>query len=122
MVCLEDIPLQCFSFFGKIFIESSITFGACSSPSIFHWISEIVPVIATVLAMMRRKHVLKQLDDVVAFGVRQLVTRFNRNYKEVCSLLRVRLASNTDPDKCFSAKRESYWGFSTTLVTGLGPS
>ena len=25
-------------------------------------------MIATVLAMMRRKHVLKQLDDVVAFG------------------------------------------------------
>ena len=41
-----DIPLQCISFLGKIFTEGSVTFGASSSLSIFHWISEIILVLS----------------------------------------------------------------------------
>ena len=101
-----DVPLQCISFLGKIFAEGSVTFGASSSPSIFHRISEIILVLAVIIAVIRKRQTLKQLDDVVAFGAKLVVTRFHATYEKVCGDLGVRLAPDTDKDKCFAATQE----------------
>ena len=122
MVRAVDVPLQCVSFLGRIFCEVSLTFGASSSPSIFHRISEIILVIAVVLAVIKKSHTLKQLDDVIGFGSYQTVRRFHRTYDEVCANIGVRLAPDSDPSKRFSCTQVllSQQQFKITQVTNTG--
>ena len=105
-VRLEDIHLQCIQFLGKYFFECSLVFGTSSSPSIFDRISDIIRALNCIQTFFKWEWTVKQLDDLIPFGYRELVEKFEAAYIELCQVLGVRLAVNDGSAKTFSCSTE----------------
>ena len=101
-VNIDDIHLQCVQFLGKYFFECSLVFGTSSSPSIFDRISDIARALNCIQTLFKWDWTLKQLDDLIPFGYRELVEKFEAAYVELCKVLGIRLAENDGSAKTFS--------------------
>lgn len=85
-------------------MDSSLTFGCGSSPSIFT--SVITPVVdlSCHLVVVDEENVLKQLDDGMGVGEKEDLDKWTTSYSWLCKELGIKLAPNTD-DKAFLASR-----------------
>ena len=103
----RDRALQVFSFGGRLFVESQMTFGASSSPDRFDLISDIPLECALLETGIWRESIIKVLDDSVCFGLHGtgVVGRFYDNFRRICSTVGIRLASDDDKTKAFGPCR-----------------
>ncbi len=66
----EDVPLQYFGWLGKYFAETSLVFGAASSPGIYDRAAKLVLRRVLRLSGFPERMVCQHLDDVCAAGAR----------------------------------------------------
>ena len=106
-VRVEDWPLQCVEWGGKIFVELRMTFGCTSSPTRFHVLSDVVKEISAKNVGMDKDDIPKCLDDAIPIQTREsgLVRRFEIEYRRLCRVIGVRLAGNDYVGKTFSVSR-----------------
>ena len=100
---MDDWPLQCFYWGGRYFGEIKLVFGTISSPNLYNNVATIVKEGAAMEAVVDKRQIGQQLDDVVAAAQRWTgdVQRFTQMYKEWCGEVGVRLAPTDDPEKAF---------------------
>ena len=103
-----DRGLQVFSFGGRLFVESQMTFGASSSPDRFDLVSDIPLECALLETEIWKESIIKVLDDSVCFGQigTGVVGKFYTNFRNICSRVGIRLASDEDETKAFGPRRE----------------
>ena len=119
-ICHEDRNLQVVEFGGRYFIETQLTFGSGSSPDRFDLVSDMPIEIALMRINQDRNMTIKQLDDVVGFGLvgTGLVGRFYEEYRGVCARTGVSLAGEEDPEKAFGPSRKGVvLGVDFNLIT-----
>ena len=127
----DDLRLQVIRFMDRLFVELSLTFGSRSSPGIFDRLSDLILLLACIMASMSRSDIVKQLDDVVCVNTKEMVEKFYATYQDVCQRVGVRLADPVDPDKCFAGCQQGTilgidydtsewtWSFSKKKVNSL---
>ena len=100
----EDVQLQYFEWLGKYFAETSLVFGAASSPGIYDRVAKMVLQVALRLANFPADLVCQHLDDVCAAGAAdgEGIRRFEDRYRALAADIGVRLAPLDDPNKAFS--------------------
>jgi hypothetical protein len=104
----DEVWQQAFRWLGKVFYELCLIFGAISSPGIFDRLAKLVLYIALVQADMPARCVIQHLDDVCSASPAGSgrAARFFNNYREVCEVIGVKLATEVDPDKAFAPSTE----------------
>ena len=85
----EDQRLQTIHWSGMYFVELYLTFGCKSSPGIYDRISDIVLRLTCLLAELKRRLMVKQLNNAVHFGPQRQVEKFYKMYKSNAKRLRV---------------------------------
>ena len=101
-----DIRQQFFCWAGRWFAELCLVFGGSSSVGLFDRLAKVFKFVATVLSEMPENQVAQIIDDVVACGTIKEVTHFYNTYRMVAEDCGVKLASEEDPKKAFSARQE----------------
>ena len=99
----EDRHLQVFSFGGRYFIETQLTFGSSSSPDRFDVTSDLPIEFALRRNNIWKESCAKVLDDMVGFGNKNSPTIYNfyQDYRGICERVGISLADTTDKDKAF---------------------
>ena len=107
-VRVEDWPLQCVEWGGKIFIELRMTFGCTSSPTRFHVLSDVIKEISAKNVGMDKDDIPKCLDDAIPIQTQKsgLVPKVEKEYRRLCESIEVRLAEPEYAGKTFSASRK----------------
>ena len=82
----EDRHLQVFSFGGRYFIETQLTFGSSSSPDRFDVTSDLPIEFALRRNNIWKESCAKVLDDMVGFGNKNSPTIYNfyQDYRGIC--------------------------------------
>ena len=101
----EDLKLQVFEFWGRLFGELMLVFGAVSSAGIYDDLAKLILDLALIHSKMDERMVNQVLDDVVACGTEGdcTVQHFYNAYREVAARVGVLLADESDVDKAFGA-------------------
>ena len=97
----EDLGLQIFKIGDKFFCDKNLSFGGTTSPPLYDDPAELFVSLAVWEAKTERRCSVRQLDDEVATGTYDQVTRTYEMFRDLCQDIGVRLASTEDPDKAF---------------------
>ena len=92
-------------FGGRIFVDSALTFGCGSSPSIFTSVISPVVDLSCHIVVVDEDNILRQLDDGMGIGEKDDLDKWTTSYSWLCNELGIKLAPNSD-DKAFLASRE----------------
>jgi hypothetical protein len=91
---VEDFRLQGYEWLGKYFVETRQIFRARTAVANYDILGRIVLDLAIVESGVPTKHCMRQLDDVpmVSSKGSENIQKFQKSYKEICSLLNIKLA------------------------------
>ena len=101
-----DVRQQFFKWMGKYFAELCLVFGCSSSVGLFDRLAKVFLYIAAKLSSIPIDQVEQIIDDTMAVGSKPQDDDFYLKYREVANSCGVKLASECDPKKAFSASQQ----------------
>ena len=104
-VTRKDRSVQWFELKGRYFVEKCLTFGSKASPGKYARTARVPIHLACLAADFPYAQACMHLDDLVAVGTEEDVTRFYTEYTGLCRNLGISL-QEPDGDKAFGPQRE----------------